>query len=495
MPRFKIVREKAAEVTADLLAIPVTKGTAGPQADPAIGRALGVDVREIFDQARFKGEAGEALLAPTYGRLPSKHVLFVGMGETGKAKAQQVVHAGGIVARRAGTARTIATSIPQAAKGDVYALTSSFIEGFLLGSYRYTRYKPSRDGDAAESAAVEEVSIIVARPVLAAKARPAIRRAEVIADATALARDLTNTPALDKSPESLADEARALAKGTSLTVKVLDEKQLEAGGYGGLIGVGRGSRKPPRLVEISYKPAGAKRHVALVGKGITFDSGGLDIKTQGMDWMKTDMAGAAAVLGAMKAVAALKPKVAVTGIICTAENMPGGNALHAGDVLRIRGGKTIEVLNTDAEGRVVMSDGIMHAKEKKADVIIDVATLTGACMIALGNKAFGVFSNRDALARNLVAAAERAGELAWHMPLFREYRKDIDSDIAEIKNIGGRYGGAITAALFLAEFAGETEWAHLDIAGPARSEGEDGEIPKGATGVGVRTLVDWIGSL
>lgn len=491
MPKIHLSQERLEATTADLIAVPVFKdGVPGPGAD-VIAKKLGVALKSLFEQNRFKGELGDALSIPTLGKIAAPQVLFLGLGEKQKAGAAQIRRAGALVARRAGTAKRIATTVPQAAKGGAPELAEAFAEGFLLGSYRFDRYKGSGNGDKPQTV-VEDVAVLAPKGWDARGAAAGIKRAEIVAAATSLARDLTNTPALDKSPQSFADEAKRIARNSALTVKVLDEHQLEAGGYGGLVGVGRGSRKPPRLVEISYRPAGAKKHVALVGKGITFDSGGLDIKTQGMDWMKTDMAGGAVVLAAMQAVAALKPKVAVTGIITTAENMPGGNALHPGDVIRIRGGKTVEVGNTDAEGRLVMSDGIVHAKERKADVIVDVATLTGACMVALGSKMFGVFSNDDKLAKELTAAAERAGEKAWHMPLYRDYRKEIDSDIADLKNIGGRYGGAITAALFLAEFAGDTPWAHLDIAGPARSESDEYEVPKGSTGVGVRTLVDWI---
>jgi leucyl aminopeptidase len=491
---IRLAQKAVDDVDADMIALPVYKNAvAGPGTD-AVAAKLGVKLKDLLGQSRFKGEFGEALTVPTLGKLAANQVLFVGLGAKGEVKVREIRRAGALVARRAGGAKRVATTIPQAGKGDAAELAAAFAEGVLLGSYRFDRYKASDNGDRAKPS-LKDVSILTSKEWNPKGSSKSLDRAKVVADATSLARDLTNTPALDQSPQSLADEARRIAKGNSLTVKVLDEKQLEAGGFGGLVGVGRGSRKPPRLVEISYKPAGAKKHVALVGKGITFDSGGLDIKTQGMDWMKTDMAGAAVVLATMQAIAVLKPKVAVTGIICTAENMPGGNALHPGDVIRIRGGKTVEVGNTDAEGRLVMSDGIVYAKERKADVVVDVATLTGACMVALGAKAFGVFSNNDRLAKDLTTAAERAGEMAWHLPLYKEYRKDIDSDIADLKNIGGRYGGAITAALFLAEFAGDTQWAHLDIAGPARAESEDYEIPKGSTGVGVRTLVDWLTSL
>jgi leucyl aminopeptidase len=492
MPTFSLGGGSIETASADLLAVPVFTGPAGGPGADQIASRLGIKLKDLLEQSRIKGELGDAVVVPTLGKLTAKQVLFVGLGDKAKARAREIRKAGAVVAKRAGSAKTVATTVPQGAKGGAEELGAAFAEGFLLGSYRFDRYKASSNGEKPQR--VESVTVIGAKGWDAKKFNAGTVRASVIADATSLARDLTNIPAMDKSPQMLADEAKRIAKGGGgVTVKVLDEKQLAAGGYGGLVGVGRGSRKPPRLVEITYKPAGAKKHIALVGKGITFDSGGLDIKTQGMDWMKTDMAGAAAVLGVMQAISKLKPKgVAVTGIVCTAENMPDGNALHAGDVLTIRGGKTVEVGNTDAEGRLVMSDGIVHAKEKGADVIVDIATLTGACMVALGSKYFGVFSNDDKLGRDLTSAADRAGELAWVLPLAREYRKDIDSDIADLKNIGGRYGGAITAALFLAEFAGDTTWAHLDIAGPARAESDDYEVPKGSTGAAVRTLVDWI---
>ena len=493
MPKFSLTHDRVEATKADLLAVPVfSGGVAGPGAD-AVAAKLGVKLKDLLETNKFRGELGDALMVPTYGKLPAKQVLFAGLGEKTKARAREIRKIGALVARRAGTAKTIATTITQASRGSADESAGAFAEGYLLGSYRFDRYKAVNNGT--KPNVVDTVSLVTPKAADARKATKAIDRARVIADATTLARDLTNTPALDQSPQSLADEAKRIAKGTTLTVKVLDEKALEAGGYGGLLGVGRGSRKPPRLVEITYKPAGAKTHIALVGKGITFDSGGLDIKTAGMDWMKTDMAGAAAVIATMQAIAKLKPNVAVTGIITTAENMPGGNAVHPGDVLKIRGGKTVEVGNTDAEGRLVMSDGIVHARERKADVIVDIATLTGACMVALGSKMFGVFSNDDKLAKDLTSSAERAGELAWHMPLFKEYRKDIDSDIADLKNIGGRYGGAITAALFLAEFAGETTWAHLDIAGPAFAESDNPLCPKGGTGFGVRTLLNFLSTL
>jgi leucyl aminopeptidase len=491
MPRFRIDRVAPTEVRSDVLALPVFKGPVlGPGVD-RVERALGASFADLLGAARCKGEPGDALAVPTLGRLPAKQVLLVGLGERRGAGPDAARKAGAVVARRAGAAATVATTIPEAVRGPAPEAAAAFAEGWLLGSYRFERYKAS-DG---ARPATKEIVLLARRAGDARAVLRAIERAEVLAEATALARDLTNTPAGDFGPESFAAEARRIARGLPLSVRVLTEKELRAGGFGGLLGVGQGSARPPVLVEIRYRPPSARRHVALVGKGITFDSGGINLKTEGLDWMKMDMAGGAAVLATMAAVGRLRPKVAVTGIVCAAENMPGGSALRPGDVIRIHGGKSVEIGNTDAEGRLVMADGIVYAIEHGAEVVVDVATLTGACMIALGPKAFGVMGNRQREVDQILRAAARAGERAWQLPLYDDYRKQLDSDVADLKNIGDRYGGAITAGLFLREFAGDTPWVHLDIAGPARSTVEEFETPKGATGAGVRTLVRWIESL
>ncbi|MEX2557948.1 MAG: leucyl aminopeptidase [Actinomycetota bacterium] len=489
MPAFRIGREKPASIACDVLAVPVYKGGEAGPGGAEVEKKLGATFKELLDAARLKGEPGDALNLPTLGKLPAKHVLLVGVGGKGSG-ADAARKAGATVARRTGSAAKVATTVPQALKGKAPDVAGAFVEGFLLAAYRFDRYK---NGDGRKSK-TKEVRLLAGRGWDARAVGRVVDRASVVAEATMLARDLTNTPAGDFYPESFAQEARRIAKGLPLSVRVLTEKELRAGKYGGILGVGQGSDKPPRLVEIRYKPAGSKRHVALVGKGVTFDSGGINLKTDGLDWMKMDMAGGAAVLGAMLAIGRLKPKVAVTGLICTAENMPSGGALRPGDVITMKGGKTVEIGNTDAEGRLVMADGIVHARDAKADVVIDIATLTGACMIALGDKAFGVMGNSQTDVDAMLRAADEAGERAWQLPLYDDYRRKIDSDIADIRNIGDRYGGAITAGLFLKEFAGDTPWMHLDIAGPARSTSDEFDTPKGATGVGVRTLVRYVES-
>ena len=498
MPTFSVSKSSATAAKSDVLAVPVYEGLKlGPGAKEAQD-SLGSTVKELSEHVpvlgkpskQFKGELGDAILVQTLGRLPAKQVLFVGMGPEKEANAGTVRRAGAIAARRVGGGKSVATTIPQAAGAPADAVRA-FVEGFLLASYRYLRYRAEQNG---RPNRVESVVLLAGDGWEPKAVKRAMDHAAAVAEGTNIARDLTNTPAGDKSPESLAQEARKIARN-GLKVKVLNEKELAAKGFGGILGVGRGSPKPPRLIELIYEPAGAKRTIAFVGKGITFDSGGINLKPSdsGIDWMKMDMGGGGAVLGAMHAIAKLKPKVAVRGYIATSENMPDGNALHPGDVITQYGGKTVEIGNTDAEGRLVMADAIVYAKERGADVVVDIATLTGAMMVALGHKMFGVIGEPRTEVAKVLEAAERAGEPAWELPLNRDYFEVMKSDIADLRNVSSRNvgGGAITAALFLKEFAGDTPWVHIDIAGPAKSDEDHYENPKWATGAGVRTLVEY----
>ncbi len=355
----------------------------------------------------------------------------------------------------------------------------------LERAYKFLRYKQKSDAPALEK--------IVVLGKKDDATQQALDRGVAVANAVAWARDLVNEPAGAMTPTQLAEEARRAAEQGGLDFEVLDEVEIANQGLGGLLGVSLGSDQPPRLVKLTYTPpTKPTATVALVGKGITFDSGGLSLKpAEGMETMKTDMSGAAAVIGAMSVLRQVGVPVKVIGFVPTTENMPGGRAIKPGDVLKIRNGKTVEVLNTDAEGRLILADGLSLAAEEKPDAVIDLATLTGACMVALGIKVAGLMGNDDAWIGQVRDAAERAGESVWHLPLPQEYRKDLDSEIADLKNIsGGRYGGALTAGLFLSEFIEGIPWAHLDIAGPARAPSEDGYITKGGTGFGVRTLVE-----
>jgi leucyl aminopeptidase len=361
-------------------------------------------------------------------------------------------------------------------------------EGALLGAYQFTAYKK------AAADAPTTITFVVDDPK-SKVAAAALKRAVAVAEGVSLVRDLVNTSPAHLHPQELADAARAVAAKGKLDVEVLDEKALKRGGYGGILGVGQGSTHPPRLIRLAYTHPKAKKTVVLVGKGITFDSGGISIKpAAGMEWMKSDMGGAAAVIATLQVVAALKPAVNVIGYAPTAENMPSGSAIRPSDVLVTYAGKTVEVLNTDAEGRLILVDGIARGLEDKPDVLIDVATLTGAQLVALGSRTAGVMGNDDALRTGICTAAERAGEQVWPMPLPVELRPSLDSSVADIANIGDRYGGMLTAGLFLKDWVpDDIRWAHIDIAGPAFNQGEAWSYtPKGGTGFAVRTFVQLI---
>jgi leucyl aminopeptidase len=420
----------------------------------------------------------------------------VGLGEApvdGAGFAPETLRRGVGAAMRVlrGTARA-ATALASANGPADEAAVRAVAEGAVLGAYNFSRYRSAASPEAAKPP-VDGVTLVVDKPRDRA-ARTAVERAEIIGDAVALCRDLVNTPAKDLHPADLAQAAVDACQSVGCDVEVLDEKALRKGGYGGILGVGAGSHNPPRLARIAYS-AGRKARatVHLVGKGITFDSGGLALKpAQSMEWMKSDMGGAAAVIATLRAVARLGADVNVVGWVPTAENMPSGTAIRPSDVLTMRGGKTVEVLNPDAEGRLVMADAIVRACEENPDVLIDVATLTGAQLVALGAHVYGVMGNDDGLRGEVVDAAGRAGEQAWPMPLPPELRKSLDSEIADIANVGDRFGGMLTAGLFLKEFVADgVRWAHLDIAGPSFNQGQPyGYTPTGGTGVPVRTLVE-----
>ncbi|HEY9521881.1 MAG TPA: leucyl aminopeptidase, partial [Thermopolyspora sp.] len=364
--------------------------------------------------------------------------------------------------------------------------TEAVALGGLLGAYAFTRY---RTGDRVPKAPVGELTVVSQ----AAGADAALRHATTLARSITLVRDLVNTPPSDLWPARLAEIAEQEGAAAGLTVEVLDEKALRDGGYGGISAVGQGSSRPPRLVRLAYTHPEAGATLAYVGKGITFDSGGLSLKpTASMDWMKSDMGGAGAVLGALLAVARLGLKINIVGYLCLAENMPSGTAQRPSDVLTTFGGKTVEVLNTDAEGRLVLADGLGRAARDEPDVIVDVATLTGAQIVALGWRTAGVMANDDDLRARIVEVAEAYGEPSWGMPLPSELRKSLDSSVADIANVSPeRTGGMLTAGLFLREFVPEgIRWAHIDMAGPAFNKGEPyGYTSKGGTGATVRTLI------
>jgi leucyl aminopeptidase len=500
---MKVTLAKADAVTAkaDILAVPVFAGPElGPGAEEAVA-ALEAPVAPLLEARGFTGKAGEAVALPTLGRLEATVLLLVGVGERDKVDAEVLRRAAAAVVRHGRGARKAVTTLAQALPAYPEAAVQAVTEGALLAAYRFDKYKQAKAGpgpnDRRPPAELASLAVVPAASGRGSGGRGALNAAlaagQVRAAATNLARDLSNEPANALHPADLATAARRLLDGKGVTVKVKDEKALAREGFGGIIGVGQGAEHPPRLIELRYSPKDATAEVVLVGKGITFDSGGLSLKpADSMKTMKTDMSGAAAVLAAMSALADLDVKVAVTGYLAAAENMPSGAATRPGDVLTMKNGKTVEVLNTDAEGRLVMADALALGAAARPDAIIDVATLTGACVVALGTRYTGLIANDDALAAELLDAAAEAGEPTWRLPLPPEYRKDIESDLADLKNVGDRWGGALFAGLFLEQFVDDRPWAHLDIAGPARAESEDGYLSKGSTGVAVRTLLTWL---
>ncbi|NLF04073.1 MAG: leucyl aminopeptidase [Actinomycetales bacterium] len=440
--------------------------------------------RESLKRAGFSGNTGQTLTLP---RQDGSTVIAVGVGEPEKVDAAAVRDAAGALARAASHDAAVAVAIGEETSGlDAALVGQAIVEGAVLGRYRYEELRSS-----SEVTALTAVTIVAASELHEAL-RTGADRGRSLARATSVARDLSNAPGSLLTAPAFGDLATRIASETGLGIEVLDKAALEELGCGGLLGVNRGSADEPRMIKVSYRPEGATAHLGLVGKGIMYDSGGISLKPSNSSHqqMKMDMTGAGAVLAAMSVMAELGVPVNVTGYLACTDNMPSSHAQKLGDVAVTRSGRTIEVLNTDAEGRLVMVDAIALAVEDEVDAVVDIATLTGACLMALGPLSAGVFANDDGILAQVKAAAETSDESVWHLPLDRRYRKLLDSEIADVKNIGGDSGGAITAALFLAEWAGETPWAHLDIAGPMRWESTEGYRPKGASGFGARLLVE-----
>ncbi len=449
------------------------------------------------ERRHFSGKLGETLVGSVVGERTE---VVVGLGDRSSFRPTALRRAAAAFSSSIADARTAALDLTGLAELGIGAqqAVEAAIEGFWGARYRYRRYH------AGDPDLLESLTIVVASDDVAEGAR-GLERGVVIADATRLARDLSNEPAGACNPSQLAEVAIEVAERGGLSATILDEAAIAEARLGGLMGVAAGSSQPPRLIKLVYEPSDTDAHrrpdgsiptVALVGKGITFDSGGLSLKSaDNMMAMKTDMSGAAVVIAALGACRALGVGVRVIGFAPTTENMPGGRAIKPGDVVEIRNGKTIEVLNTDAEGRLVLADGLSLAVEEDPDAIIDLATLTGACVVALGRRIAGLMGNDDRIISAVHSASERAGEATWRLPLPEAYRADIDSEIADMKNTGKPgAGGALTAGLLLQEFVGDKPWAHLDIAGPSRSDEDNGELRKGSTGFGVRTLLELLGS-
>ncbi|BDD71708.1 MULTISPECIES: leucyl aminopeptidase [Streptomyces] len=490
---------------ADAIVIGVAKGAGGPSVAPgaeAVDKAYDGRLAAVLETLGASGAEGEVTKLPAPSGFKAPVVVAVGLGAEPEKDAgfdpEALRRAAGAAARALAGAKKAAFALPLAEAADAGVVA----EGLLLGAYSFDAYKASakeaKEAKGAKAKAngngkapLAEAALLGGKPRDKAY-KAAIERATAVAEELNRARDLVNTPPNDLDPEAFAAVAQAAAKEHGIKVQVLDEKALVKGGYGGILGVGAGSASGPRLVKLSYTSPKAKKSLAFVGKGITYDSGGISLKPAGHnETMKCDMAGAAAVFAAVVAAARLGLEVNVTGWLALAENMPSGSATRPGDVLRMYSGKTVEVLNTDAEGRLVLADALWAASQDEPDAIIDVATLTGAMMLALGSRTYGIMANDDAFRSAVHEAAEESGEPAWPMPLPEHLRKGMDSPTADIANMGERMGGGLVAGLFLREFVGEgITWAHLDIAGPAFNEGGPfGYTPKGGTGTAVRTLV------
>ncbi|MEW2452534.1 leucyl aminopeptidase [Streptomyces parvulus] len=484
---------------ADAIVIGVAKDTSArsqglvvaPGAE-AVDKAYDGRLAGVLETLGASGAEGEVTKLPAPSGFKAPLVVAVGLGPRPEKDtaydAEALRRAAGVAARTLAGAKKAAFALPLSDSADAGAVG----EGVLLGAYSFDAYKEQGGAKAKNGKApLAEATLLGGKPRDKAF-KAAVERAAAVGEELNRARDLVNTPPNDLNPEAFAAVAQAAAKEHGIKVQVLDEKALTKGGYGGILGVGAGSAAGPRLVKLSYTSSKATKSLAFVGKGITYDSGGISLKPAGHnETMKCDMAGAAAVFAAVVAAARLGLEVNVTGWLALAENMPSGSATRPGDVLRMYSGKTVEVLNTDAEGRLVLADALWAASQEKPDAIIDVATLTGAMMLALGSRTYGVMANDDAFRAAVHEAAEEVGEPAWPMPLPEHLRKGMDSATADIANMGERMGGGLVAGLFLREFVGEgIAWAHLDIAGPAFNEGGPfGYTPKGGTGTAVRTLV------
>jgi len=485
---IKAVVGDITEIQADALVVNLFEDVKRPDgATAAVDKALGGAVSQLIDQAAIKGKLGEVTIIHTLGKLPARIVATAGLGKKEDFNLDKVRRVAGDFSRslRKLNCHRVATVLHGAGSIEPEDSAEGITEGSLLGLYNFTRYKKPEYEEIAEMLIIGDNSQLTA-------VSHGIESGTIMAEATVIARDMVNEPANQMTPTRMAEIAEEIANKYDLEFKVFDSRDMETMGMGALLGVASGSSQPPKMITLGYKGNPDSRNTAgFLGKGVTFDSGGISIKpSEGMGEMKDDMAGGAAVMAALAAIARLKCKINITVIIPAVENLPSGNALKPGDILKAMNGKTIEIINTDAEGRLILADALSYAVKQSLSPLVDLATLTGACRVALGTGYSGLFSNNQRLANEIANAANKTGEKVWQMPLPEEYKQQNKSLIADIKNTGNRYGGAITAALFLAEFIDDVPWAHIDIAGTASSNKESGYTVKGATGVGVRTLTE-----
>ena len=453
-----------------------------------LNEKLGNTLKELIEETEFKGSAGSSAVTRVGGNNPIRKIAVIGLGKRDSINLDSFRRAGAAIARIAKQqkCKTLGISLP-IANNDTTETAGAIAEGIFLTLHVDNRFKSEPEDKGSKLETIELLGL--------GSQEAAIAKAQAICDGVILARELVAAPANAVTPITLAETAASIASQSGMSVEILEQAECEKLGMGAFLGVAKASDLPPKFIHITYKPPGTpRRKLAIIGKGLTFDSGGLNIKGvgSGIETMKMDMGGAAATLGAAKAIGNLKPDVEVHFISAATENMISGKALHPGDILTASNGKTIEVNNTDAEGRLTLADALVFAEKLEVDAIVDLATLTGACVVALGDDIAGMWGNDDSLVSQIKAASEIAGEKFWQMPMEDKYFDGIKSPIADMKNTGPRAGGSITAALFLKQFVKETPWVHLDIAGPVWADKDDGYNNSGATGFPVRTLVNWV---
>ena len=492
----KLVSQELKDLACDALIVGAARAEKGQDSKEPALFPLTKDVDDLLDglissmyaNGEFKGNIGETSQIYTMGKLAARRVIVVGLGSVEKLRSHTFRRASGIALRFAQNkgAQQVAFALGEQERGESLAEDlQAVVEGALLATYSFKKYQTTQN----KSSRVNKI-LFVSKDAQSKQQQEALQQGIIAGEATNFARDLVNEQPGVLTPTELARRAGAMAQQFGLECTVLDRPQMEELGMGGLLGVAKGSAEPPKFIILRYRGAPeSKQELALVGKGITFDSGGLSLKTaSGMESMKGDMGGGAAVIGAMQIIGASKPKINVLALVPASENMPDGASFRPGDILRIMNGKTIEIINTDAEGRLALADALSYAVQEGCSPIIDIATLTGACVVALGAKRAGLFSNDDALRDDLLCAGEGSGERFWPMPLDDEYQELIESSIADIKQTGGRYGGAIIAAKILEHFVGSASWAHLDIAGMEFTESKQSFMEQGATAFGARAL-------
>jgi len=494
---IKVIQGSLTDVSCDVLIVNLFEDVKLPAGGTgAVDAAIDNIISEyVIGKDDFKGKLGDTYVIPSYGKIPAQKILLIGLGKAEKFDLNAVRQVAAKAVKKSISflkAKTVCSILHGAGIAGLNPMDCAqmITEGTLIGAYKFSKYKTKKDDDYEGPA---EFNIVEIDPDKLQRINEGLKKGKIIAEAVNYAKDLVNEPASFITPSKLAETAKSI---NGIECKIIDSEEADQLGMGSYLAVAKGSSQSPKFIHMTYRPANTTKKIALIGKGITFDSGGLDIKpASSMVNMKDDMSGAAAVLGIMNALTKLKPDVEVHGIIAACENMPGSTAYKPGDILRALNGKTIEVDNTDAEGRLTLADALAYADNLKVDQIIDVATLTGACLVALGYMASGIMGNNQELIDTLMKSADKGGERLWQLPMYEEYFDGLKSDVADFKNSGPRWAGASTAGLFLKEFVSETPWAHIDIAGPAFLDKEIKELSKGPSGVGVRTLLNHILSL